>query len=68
MTRSFLTRCAALALGLALTAGGLATAARADANAPIVVIFMENHGYVPDDQGVNGDTAKYIVGNTVVAP
>ena len=68
MTRSFLTRCAALALGLALTAGGLATAARADANAPIVVIVMENHGYGPTDSGVNGDTAKYIVGNTVVAP
>jgi phosphatidylinositol-3-phosphatase len=68
MTRSLLTRCAVLALGTALAVGGLAIPARADANAPVVLIVMENHSYGPADPGVNGSTGKYVVGNTSDAP
>ena len=68
MTRSFLTRCAALALGTALTVGGLATPVRADTSAPVVLIVLENHAYGPTDPSVNGDPTKYIVGNTTDAP
>jgi phosphatidylinositol-3-phosphatase len=56
-------RCAALALGAALTVGGLAVPARAVTDAPVVLIMMENHAFGASDSHVNGDTTKYIVGN-----
>ena len=68
MTRSFLTRCAALGLGAALTLGGFAIPARADTDAPVVLIALENHSYGPADPTVNGNTKKYVVGNTADAP
>jgi hypothetical protein len=68
MTRSFIMRCAALALGIALAVGGLEAPVRADADAPVVLIVLENHAYGPTDPHVNGDTKKYLVGNTVDAP
>ena len=68
MTRSFFTRAAILAFGTALAVAGLAAPSRADADPPVVLIVMENHGFGATDLHVNGDTRKYIVGNTVDAP
>lgn len=68
MTRSRLTRLAAIAFAAAVLVGGLSVPAEADADAPVVVIAFENHGYGPTDPHVNGDTKKYIVGNTTDAP
>jgi phosphatidylinositol-3-phosphatase len=68
MTRSFFTRAAILALGTALAVVGLEPPSHADANPPVVLIVMENHGFGPTDLHVNGDTRKYIVGNTADAP
>jgi Phosphoesterase family/IPT/TIG domain len=68
MTRSRLTRCAAFALGTALAVAGFAIPVRADVDAPVVVIMLENHSYGATDPGVKNNTKKYIVGNTADAP
>jgi acid phosphatase len=68
MTPSRVTRFAATALAISLAVLGLANVAAANADAPVVVIAFENHGYGPTDPGVAGNTKKYIFGNTADAP
>jgi hypothetical protein len=53
----------ALVTGAALVVASQALPAPAAANVPVVVIVMENHSFGPNDQGVDGDRAKYVVGN-----
>ena len=50
------------AIGMSLVLA-LPSSASATAQAPVVVIVMENHSYGPDDPGVLGDTKQFIVGN-----
>jgi len=68
MRTSSITRGVALALGAALTVGGLAQPVRASTDVPVVLILMENHAYGATDPTVGGATTKYVVGNATDAP
>jgi len=63
-----LQRLLVILVGASFVATGFLLPARADANAPVVLIVMENHSFGATDIGVNGNTGKYIVGNTTDAP
>src|SRR5919201_4739793 len=64
----FLRKLPTLLASVTLTGSFWIVPARAAGDAPVVVIMLENKSFGPYDPGVNGDTAKYIVGNVADAP